>query len=38
MMMKKVMITLIVLVIIAGLAITAHMTDFIGIFKRMHGG
>ncbi len=35
---KKASISVLVLVVIAGLLLTAHMFDFMGIMKRMHGG
>ena len=37
-MSKKVMIAVITAIVIAGLVAAAHMVDFIGIAKRIHGG
>lgn len=37
-MRKEVIVTVSVLIVIAGLLLTAHMVDFMGIMKRMHGG
>jgi len=36
-MRKKVLVAVSVLIVIAGLLWTAHMVDFMGIMKRMHG-
>lgn len=36
--MRKAAIAVIVLVVAAGLLRMAHVVDFIGIMKRMHGG
>lgn len=35
---RKAAVAVLVLVVIAGLLLTAHMVDFMGIMKRMHGG
>ena len=35
---RKAAIAVIVLVVFAGLLLTAHTMDFMGIMKRMHGG
>jgi len=35
---RKAAIAVIVLVVVAGLLRMAHMADFIGMMKRMHGG
>ena len=35
---KKVIVTVSVLIVIAALLLTAHMVDFMGIMKGMHGG
>ena len=35
---KKAAIAVIVLVVVAGLLWMAHVVDFMGIMKRMHGG
>jgi hypothetical protein len=37
-MRKKIVVTVSVLIVIAGLLLTAHTVDFMGIMKRMHGG
>jgi hypothetical protein len=38
MIMKKVIVSVSVLIVIAGLLLTAHTVDFLGIMKRIHGG
>jgi hypothetical protein len=37
-MRKKIIVTVSALIVIAGLLLTAHIVDFMGIMKRMHGG
>ena len=37
-MRKKIIVTVSALVVIAGLLLAAHMVDFMGIMKQMHGG
>lgn len=37
-MRKKIVVTVSVLIVVAGLLLTAHRVDFMGIMKRMHGG
>lgn len=36
-MKKKIIIAAVVLVVVLGLALTAHLTNFVGIVQRMHG-
>ncbi len=37
-MRKKLIVTVSVLIVIAGLLLTSHRVDFMGITKRLHGG
>jgi len=37
-MRKKIIVTVSLLIVTAGLLLTAHTVDFMGIMKRMHGG
>ncbi len=37
-MKKKIVVAVSVLLFVAGLLLTAHTVDFMGIMKRMHGG